>query len=99
MLPEFQSPLGHMRAKAAWVAGQYADITFNNPINFMTLLNCIVAGLRDSELPVRYKIRNSSRIWENEIEILPRNTSFLILLAYIVVFRSGLAAHFKYAFT
>jgi hypothetical protein len=53
VLPEFQSPLGHIRAKAAWVAGQYADITFTNPQHFAALLQCIVQGLRDKELPVR----------------------------------------------
>lgn len=52
MLPEFQSPLGHMRSKAAWVAGQYAEIEFKGN-NFQVLLQCIVRGLRDAELPVR----------------------------------------------
>jgi hypothetical protein len=52
VLPEFQSPLGHMRSKAAWVAGQYADIGFQGG-NFQGLLQCIVRGLRDPELPVR----------------------------------------------
>ena len=53
VMPEFQSPHGHMRAKAAWVAGQYADINFKQPQHFMALLQCIVQGLRDPELPVR----------------------------------------------
>jgi len=52
VLPEFQSPLGHMRSKAAWVAGQYAEIEFKGN-NFQVLLQCIVRGLRDAELPVR----------------------------------------------
>ncbi|KAG9136185.1 hypothetical protein Leryth_003793 [Lithospermum erythrorhizon] len=51
--PEFGSPLGHLRAKAAWVAGQYAHITFADPNNFRRALHCVVAGMRDPELPVR----------------------------------------------
>jgi len=53
VFPEFQSPVGHIRAKAAWVSGQYADIEFKNPQHFVGLLQCIVRGLRDPELPVR----------------------------------------------
>ncbi|KAF3492962.1 hypothetical protein DY000_02054632 [Brassica cretica] len=29
VFPEFSSPAGHLRAKAAWVAGQYANINFS----------------------------------------------------------------------
>ncbi|KAK3257312.1 hypothetical protein CYMTET_33436, partial [Cymbomonas tetramitiformis] len=53
VLPEFQNPHGHIRAKAAWVSGQYADIKFKNPQNFIAHLQCIVGGLRDPDLPVR----------------------------------------------
>ncbi|KAL9269091.1 Importin beta-like SAD2-like protein [Drosera capensis] len=51
--PEFRSPVGHLRAKAAWVAGQYADIEFCDWNNFRAALHSVVAGLRDPELPVR----------------------------------------------
>lgn len=51
--PEFTSPAGHLRAKAAWVAGQYADIQFSDQRHFTTALHCVVAALTDSELPVR----------------------------------------------
>ncbi|KAG0567157.1 hypothetical protein KC19_7G115500 [Ceratodon purpureus] len=51
--PEFSSPAGHLRAKAAWVAGQYADITFVDQRHFTTALHRVVAALTDPELPVR----------------------------------------------
>ncbi|KAK1299968.1 hypothetical protein QJS10_CPB13g00661 [Acorus calamus] len=53
VFPEFSSPVGHLRAKAAWVAGQYAHINFNDQNNFRNALHCVVSGMRDPELPVR----------------------------------------------
>ncbi|XP_058102570.1 importin beta-like SAD2 isoform X2 [Magnolia sinica] len=53
VFPEFSSPAGHLRAKAAWVAGQYADINFSDQNNFRKALHSVVSGLQDSELPVR----------------------------------------------
>ncbi|XP_052207680.1 importin beta-like SAD2 [Diospyros lotus] len=53
VFPEFSSPVGHLRAKAAWVAGQYAHIKFADPNNFRKALHSVVAGMRDPELPVR----------------------------------------------
>lgn len=53
VFPEFRSQVGHLRAKAAWVAGQYASINFADQRNFSAALHSVVAGLRDSELPVR----------------------------------------------
>ncbi|KAL5781974.1 hypothetical protein ACOSP7_007003 [Xanthoceras sorbifolium] len=53
VFPEFSSPVGHLRAKAAWVAGQYAHISFSDQNNFRKALHSVVAGLRDPELPVR----------------------------------------------
>ncbi|CAL5413979.1 unnamed protein product [Camellia sinensis] len=53
VFPEFSSPVGHLRAKAAWVAGQYAHINFLDPNNFPKALHSVVAGMRDPELPVR----------------------------------------------
>ncbi|PRQ38093.1 hypothetical protein RchiOBHm_Chr4g0409961 [Rosa chinensis] len=53
VFPEFSSPVGHLRAKAAWVAGQYAHINFSEPNNFLKALHSVVAGMRDPELPVR----------------------------------------------
>lgn len=50
---EFNSPAGHLRAKAAWVAGQYAHINFSDQNNFRKALHSVVAGMRDPELPVR----------------------------------------------
>ncbi|MCO5568289.1 hypothetical protein L7F22_021988 [Adiantum nelumboides] len=53
VFPEFSSPAGHLRAKAAWVSGQYAGTSFVNKQNFSVALSSIVASLRDPELPVR----------------------------------------------
>ncbi|GFY92874.1 ARM repeat superfamily protein [Actinidia rufa] len=53
VFPEFNSPMGHLRAKAAWVAGQYAHINFSDPNNFRKALHSVVGGMRDPELPVR----------------------------------------------
>ncbi|CAN8315578.1 unnamed protein product [Cochlearia groenlandica] len=53
IFPEFSSPVGHLRAKAAWVAGQYAHINFSDQNNFCKALHCVVSGLRDPDLPVR----------------------------------------------
>jgi hypothetical protein len=53
VLPEFDNARGHLRAKAAWVAGVYADITFANAANFQALFQRVVAKLNDPDLPVR----------------------------------------------
>jgi len=39
--------------QAAWVAGQYAHISFSDQNNFRKALQCVVCGMRDPELPVR----------------------------------------------
>lgn len=53
VLPAFASPHGHVRAKAAWCAGVYAEIEFKNPQNFMTLFSNVVSALKDPDLPVK----------------------------------------------
>ncbi|KAG7990889.1 hypothetical protein I3843_02G047400 [Carya illinoinensis] len=53
VFPEFTSPFGHLRAKAAWVAGQYAHINFSDQNTFRKALHSVVSGMRDPELPVR----------------------------------------------
>ncbi|ESQ51750.1 hypothetical protein EUTSA_v10016172mg [Eutrema salsugineum] len=53
IFPEFSSPVGHLRAKAAWVAGQYAHINFLDQNNFRKAFHSVVSGLRDPDLPVR----------------------------------------------
>ncbi|CAL0316301.1 unnamed protein product [Lupinus luteus] len=53
VFPEFSSPVGHLRAKAAWVAGQYVHINFSDQNNFRKALQCVISGMRDPELPVR----------------------------------------------
>ncbi|KAJ0988973.1 hypothetical protein J5N97_007329 [Dioscorea zingiberensis] len=53
VFPEFKSHIGHLRAKAAWVAGQYAHFNFSDQNNFHQAFHCVILGLRDSQLPVR----------------------------------------------
>ncbi|KAE9615695.1 hypothetical protein Lal_00017482 [Lupinus albus] len=53
VFPEFNSHVGHLRSKAAWVAGQYAHINFSDQNNFLKALHCVVSRIQDSELPVR----------------------------------------------
>lgn len=52
VLPLFQSPHGHLRAKAAWLAKEFADIQFSEggsgsgPL-FNALLQAVITGLSD----------------------------------------------------
>lgn len=54
--PAFQSPHGHLRAKACWVAGTYADIQYEGGAGkgrtFQLLMRHVIQGLQDPELPV-----------------------------------------------
>ncbi|OEL15220.1 Importin beta-like SAD2 [Dichanthelium oligosanthes] len=45
VFPEFSSHVGHLRAKAAWVAGQYAHIKFSDQNNFRKAMHCVIADL------------------------------------------------------
>ncbi|GAB2295813.1 secondary alcohol dehydrogenase (SADH2) [Dionaea muscipula] len=75
VFPEFRSPAGHLRAKAAWVAGQYAHIDFTDQNNFRTALHSVVAGLCDPELPVRvdsvFALRSFVEASKDLVEIRP----------------------------
>lgn len=57
VLPAFNSKFGHLRAKACWVSGQYADIDFRDGRGcgptFSELFGSTVKALQDPELPVR----------------------------------------------
>ncbi|XP_054821198.1 importin beta-like SAD2 [Prosopis cineraria] len=75
VFPEFSSPVGNLRAKAAWVAGQYAHINFSDQNNFRKALHCVVSGMRDPELPVRvdsvFALRSFVEACEELDEIRP----------------------------
>jgi hypothetical protein len=52
VLPLFQSPHGHLRAKAAWLAKEFADIEFSEGGTgtgalFNALLQAVINGLND----------------------------------------------------
>ena len=56
VMPAFESKCGHLRAKACWVAGQYADIDFRDGSGcgptFNALFAQTVKALQDPDLPV-----------------------------------------------
>lgn len=84
VLPCFASPHGHLRAKAAWVAGCYSDIVFAGcgigaGPHFMLLFERVINGLNDPELPVRVDSVVAMRAFVAELQdmdqlkpILPR---------------------------
>jgi len=53
VIPAFGSPHGHVRAKAAWCAGVYAEIEFADKNTFNALFGSVVNALKDPELPVK----------------------------------------------
>ena len=58
VLPELQSKVGFMRARAVWVFGQFAKSVFANgsatqPAQFQEVFNGVMVLLGDRELPVR----------------------------------------------
>ncbi len=59
VLPCFDAPAGHVRAKACWVAQQYADVKFaegrGRGATFMQLFQKTLERLNDPDLPVRAK--------------------------------------------
>lgn len=56
VLPAFSSPYGHLRSKACWLSGQFADIDFREGSGqgstFQTLFAQTVKALQDPDLPV-----------------------------------------------
>lgn len=56
-LPAFSSPYGHLRAKACWLCGQFADIDFREGSGqgstFQALFAQTTKALQDPDLPVR----------------------------------------------
>ena len=59
VLPCFDAPAGHVRAKACWVAQQYADVKFaegrGRGATFRQLFQKTLERLNDPDLPVRAK--------------------------------------------
>ena len=56
VMPAFSSPYGHIRAKACWLCGQFADIEFREGsgqgTTFQAMFTHVVKALRDADLPV-----------------------------------------------
>lgn len=53
VIPEFQSPLGFLRARACWVAQQFSVITFKDANILNHLLQAVLQCLTDKDLPVQ----------------------------------------------
>eukprot|EP00887_Chlorella_sp_A99_P003658 scaffold7.g3658.t1 len=72
VVPLFASPHGHLRAKAAWLAGTYADIEFadgqGRGPTFQSLLQCVIGALKDPELPVRMDAAVAVRYFLDAVE-------------------------------
>lgn len=72
VVPLFSSSRGHLRAKACWLAGQYADAPFSEGggrgATFSALLQCVIAALGDPELPVRVDAAVAVREFVQELE-------------------------------
>ncbi|KAK9818968.1 hypothetical protein WJX74_009075 [Apatococcus lobatus] len=70
--PAFRSPHGHLRAKACWVAGTYADIQFEGGAGkgrtFQLLMRHIIQALQDPELPVKVDATMALRPFMEEYE-------------------------------
>lgn len=66
VLPCFDSPYGHLRAKACWVAGQFADIDFREGRgqgrSFNALFQKVVNAFQDPELPVRPRPNTATKM-------------------------------------
>lgn len=88
--PLFQSPHGHLRAKAAWVSGVYADIKFasgyGGGAHYQALFRAIVAALADTELPVRdeYLSGNHSVLQKTHFQALLRAVVAALAAALLV---------------
>eukprot|EP00878_Enallax_costatus_P038160 GHUV01043324.1.p1 GENE.GHUV01043324.1~~GHUV01043324.1.p1 ORF type:complete len:672 (+),score=261.35 GHUV01043324.1:958-2973(+) len=72
VLPTFNSQHGHLRAKACWLAKEFADIQFSEggsgagPL-FDTMLQAVINALHDSELPVRVEAVMALRSFVEEL--------------------------------
>ena len=69
VLPEFQSPVGYLRARACWVYSQFSNIKFRLPDS---LLDCVVTCLQDGELPVRVHAALRTQLLESRGIVLGR---------------------------
>lgn len=72
IVPLFSSPYGHLRAKACWLAGTYADIEFSDGqgrgATFTALLQRVVQAISDHDLPVRIDASVAVRSFLDAVE-------------------------------
>ncbi|CAG9461067.1 unnamed protein product [Pedinophyceae sp. YPF-701] len=72
VLPCFQSQYGHLRAKACWVAGSFADLKFPEGVGvgrtFGAMMSATVNAMSDPEMPVRVEACMSARCFLEEVE-------------------------------
>ena len=61
MFPEFSSPHGFLRARAAWMVQFFADIDFVDGQNVTVLVQYMLQALRDPCLPVQIEAANGLR--------------------------------------
>jgi hypothetical protein len=75
--PCFESPYGHLRAKACWVAKEFSDFPFSGGAGssgcgpqFCGLFERVMRALGDSELPVRVDAVVALRSFVDDLEDL-----------------------------
>lgn len=72
VVPLFASPHGHLRSKACWLAGLYADTVFTEGqgrgATFSALLQCVITALSDPQLPVRVDAGVAIRAFVDAVE-------------------------------
>jgi len=67
VFPEFQSNFGFLRARAAWLIGQFSKFEFTNPAHFEASISMTCNALIDKELPVKLEAAMAiSRLVHNE---------------------------------
>lgn len=67
VFPEFTSPIGFLRARAAWCFGQYGDMPFRVQHHLGQAASCLLDLFKDPDIPVRYSAATAFKhIMEND---------------------------------
>ena len=53
IIPEFQSPVPYIRARACWVIEYFEEVEWTNPSILPAILQGLLVGLQDPAIPVQ----------------------------------------------
>jgi len=53
IIPEFQSPVPFIRARACWVIEYFEEVDWTNPVILPSILQGLLVGLQDHAIPVQ----------------------------------------------